>query len=197
MGTAAKKWWQKYVRRLAGLILLAMLAGGAALFFPQDLLTVESGPVKAEALVVLGGSNNADRVRRAAELYQAGAAPRILCSGLGNCEANRAQLEKDGVPASAILLENQSSNTLENARFSIPILRQLGAQRVIIVTSWYHSRRAWRCFQHYAPEMTFYSRPAPTGAPVPSWQPQAIRGHIRTEYLKLLGYLVRYGISPV
>jgi len=188
---------RKFFRWVAGLGLLAALVGGAALFFPQDLLTVESGPVKAEVLVVLGGSNNADRVRRTAELYLAGAAPRVLCSGLGNCGANQAQLEKAGVPASAILLENQSRNTLENAQFSVPILRRLGARRVIIVTSWYHSRRARGCFEHYAPDLGFYSRPAYGGARVPPWRPQAIRGHVRSEYLKLLGYWVRYGVSPV
>ena len=36
----------------------------------------------------------------------------------------------------------------------------MGAQRVIIVTSWYHSRRALACFEHYAPDMKFYSRPS-------------------------------------
>jgi uncharacterized SAM-binding protein YcdF (DUF218 family) len=189
--------YRKFFRWLVGLGLLAALVGGAALFFPQDLLTVESGPVKADVLVVLGGSNNADRVRRAAELYLAGAAPRVLCSGLGNCEANQAQLEKAGVPASAIRLENQSRNTLENAQFSVPILRRLGAKHVIIVTSWYHSRRARGCFEHYAPDLGFYSRPAYGGAPIPPWRPQAIRGHVRGEYLKLLGYWVRYGVSPI
>jgi uncharacterized SAM-binding protein YcdF (DUF218 family) len=188
----------KLLRWFAGFILLALLAGGASLFFPQDVLTVESGPVKADVLVVLGGSNNADRLRRTAELYHAGAAPRILCSGEGNCEANQAWLAKNGVPVAAVLLENRSRTTRENAQLSIPILRKLGARHIIIVTSWYHSRRACHCFEHYAPDLAFYSRPAYAAGPLPSpWQPQGIRGHVRSEYLKLLGYLVRYGISPV
>jgi hypothetical protein len=40
------------------------------------------------------------------------------------------------------------------------LLRQMGAKRVIIVTSWYHSRRALACFEHYAPDIKFYSRPS-------------------------------------
>jgi uncharacterized SAM-binding protein YcdF (DUF218 family) len=173
-----------------------MLVGTLALFFPQDLLTVDSGPVSGDVLVVLGGGNT-ERPLRAAELYKAGVAPKILCSGLGDCESNRALLRRAGVPAAAILREDQSHNTSENARFSIPILRRLGAKRVIIVTSWYHSRRAWHCFRHYAPDLIVYSRPSYAGCPASAWQPQPVRGHVRSEYLKLLGYLVRYGVSPI
>ena len=183
-------------RWLAIVIMAAALAGVACLFFPQELLTVDSGPVTGDVLVVLGGGNT-ERPLRAAELYKAGVAPKILCSGLGDCDSNRALLRRAGVPASAILREERSHNTSENARFSLPILRSLGARRVIIVTSWYHSRRAWRCFRHYAPDLIFYSRPAYAGCPTSWWQPQPIRGHVKSEYLKLLGYWVRYGVSPV
>ncbi len=188
---------QKLFRWLAGLLLLAVLAGGAALFFPQRWLTVESGPVAADVLVVLGGGSNAERARYAVELYKAGAAPRILCSGRGDCEANASLLRRAGVPAAVILRDNQSRTTRENAQLSIPLLRQLGARRVIIVTTWYHSRRAWLCFRHYAPDLVFYSRPAYAGYPASAWQPQAIRGHVKAEYLKLLEHLFRYGISPI
>jgi len=131
----------KYFRRLAGLCLLAVLAGGAALFYPQHLLTVDSGPVTADVMVVLGGGSNSERAKYAVELYRAGAAPRILCSGLGDAGANENLLKRAGVPASAILVEDQSRTTRENAQLSIPLLRRLGARRVIIVTSWYHTPR--------------------------------------------------------
>lgn len=189
-------WLRKYSRRLAGAMVLAVLMGVGWLFLPQQLLTVDSGPVTADVLVVLGGGNG-ERPLRAAELYKAGAAPRILCTGLGDCDSNVGRLEKAGVPAAAILREELSLNTSENARFSIPILRRLGAKRVIVVTSWYHSRRAWRCFRHYAPELIFYSRPAYAGCPSSGWRLQAIRGHVKSEYLKLLGYWVRYGVCPI
>jgi uncharacterized SAM-binding protein YcdF (DUF218 family) len=188
---------QKAIRWLVALLLAVALAGGAALFFPQHLLLVESGPVTADVLVVLGGGQNSERARYAVELYRAGAAPRILCSGLGDCEANVSLLKRAGVPAAAILRENQSRNTRENAQLAIPLLRRLGARRVIIVTTWYHSRRAWLCFRHYAPDLVFYSRPACAGCPGSAWRPQPIRGHVKTEYLKLLEHLFCHGISPV
>ena len=68
---------------------------------------------------------------------------------------------------------------------------------MIIVTSWYHSRRAWLCFRHYAPDLIFYSRPTHAGQPASAWRPQSIRGRPGAEYLKLLEHLFYYGISPV
>ncbi len=55
----------------------AILWGIAAILFPQPLLTVDSGDVKADALVVLGGSY-IDRPQYAAELFKRGAAPEIV-----------------------------------------------------------------------------------------------------------------------
>lgn len=188
----ARRPFRRLGRWLAG---AALLAGAASLFFPGLLLTVDTGPANADVIVLLGGGS--DRPVRAAELYKAGAAPRILCSGLGDCDSNRAALIKAGVPAGAISQENRSRNTSENARFSLPILRQMGARRIIIVTSWYHSRRAWRCFRHYAADLTIYSRPSYASRPKSPWQPQLIQGRVKSEYLKLLGYFVRYGVSPI
>lgn len=188
---------QKAIRWLVALLLAVALAGGAALFFPQHLLLVESGPVTADVLVVLGGGQNSERARYAVELYRAGAAPRILCSGLGDCEANVSLLKRAGVPAAAILRENQSRNTRENAQLAIPLLRRLGARRVIIVTTWYHSRRALACFEHYGPDLKFFSRPSYFGWTGPDWHSHGIKTYIRAEYFKTLGYWILYGVCPI
>ena len=72
---------------------------------------------------------------RAAELYKAGLAPRLMFSGgRGNftqdwdeteAEKFAAVAVKEGVPESAILLENKSSNTGENIMFSYNMLQEL------------------------------------------------------------------------
>lgn len=173
----------------------ALVVGGIAFIFPHQLLTVESGEVKADALIVLGGGPE-ERPKRAAELYKAGAAPIILVSGFGDYDISVRILKQDGVPGTAILCEPRSVSTLQNAEFCIPLLRQIGARRVIIVTSWYHSRRALACFRHAAPDIEFYSRPAYLTYPRSEWGHLNTSSHIRIEYMKLLGYWICYGVSP-
>jgi uncharacterized SAM-binding protein YcdF (DUF218 family) len=193
--TQKSSWRRKLLKILGGLLVCLVVAGIAAWLFPEQVLTVDSGPVKAEVLVVLGG--RPDRAGRAAELFKQGEAPEILVSGSGDCASNEKLLEKEGVTNAAIILECKSHTTRENAEFSIPLLRQMGAHRVIIVTSWYHSRRALACFEHYAPDMKFYSRPSYAGYLRNDANRKYINGYIKSEYVKLLGYWVRYGVWPL
>jgi uncharacterized SAM-binding protein YcdF (DUF218 family) len=183
--------------RRAILVLAALLAIFAVLCFAfaQQILCVDSGNVQADALVVLGGGSY-ERPARAAELFQSGAAPRIIVSGAGDSEHNKRLLVSKGVPPAAIELEGKSRSTKQNAQFSLPLLRALGARRVIIVTSWYHSRRALHAFQHYAPNLQFYSRPSYYGYTRTQWSREGVTGSIRGEFIKLAGYWVCYGICP-
>jgi uncharacterized SAM-binding protein YcdF (DUF218 family) len=52
-----------------------------------------------------------------------------------------------GIPASAMLLEDTSRNTAENARFSAALLRQRGISQVLLVTSALHMPRAVPLFE--------------------------------------------------
>jgi uncharacterized SAM-binding protein YcdF (DUF218 family) len=174
---------------------LLLLLAVAAMVFPQPFLCVDSGPVKADVIVVLGGGSH-ERPVRAAELFKEQAAPRIIVSGLGDCEINRRLLVAAGVPANAIELETQSRTTMENAQFTIQLLREEKLTRVIIVTSWYHSRRAVACFRHYAPELKFYSRPSYFATARADWPHNRIGSRVRLEYAKLLGYWIRHGVCP-
>jgi uncharacterized SAM-binding protein YcdF (DUF218 family) len=214
---------------LPALFLGLLLTGATCFFFPQQVLTEDSGAVKAEAMVVLGGGS-LERPERAAELFKAGEAPLIICSGIGDAESNAGCLTNAGVSVAAILLEPKSHTTQENAKFSIAMLRALGLHRVIIVTTWYHSRRALMCFEHYAPDITFYSRPSYFGYPAPTkaetlksetlngreatphptlspveaeraqaarkYEQKVARHYANSEYWKLLGYWVCYGVCP-
>jgi uncharacterized SAM-binding protein YcdF (DUF218 family) len=187
---------RKILKILLAAILLLVLLALATFFFPKQVLTVDSGPVKADVLVVLGGGDT-ERPARAAELFKQGAATKILVSGNGDCEWIEQFLKMDGVTNAAITLESQSRTTRENAEFSIPLLRQMGAHRVIIVTSWFHSRRALACFEHYAPDIQFYSRPSYLDYSEAKWNQKGISGNLKSEYVKLLGYWVCYGVCPL
>jgi uncharacterized SAM-binding protein YcdF (DUF218 family) len=187
-----KRW--VVVALLFVLVAVAAVVGLATVAFlhPREFLTIDSGPVRGDALVVLGGGDG--RAVRAAELYRQGAAPRVLVTGFGDSKSNVDILEANGVPGTVISVEPSAFSTLENAQFSAPILRQQGAHRVIIVTSWFHSRRALSTFRHIMPDMTFYSRPVYTDYDVESRVPSRYRDHVDAEYLKLVGYWVAHGI---
>src|SRR5215472_12076669 len=158
-----------------------VLLVGAALLFPQQVLVIDNGQVRADAIVLLGGGAG-ERPARAAELFHLGVAPKILVSGAGDSDGNRLLLMHRGVPSSAISLEPNSRTTKENALLSIPLLRANGAKRVILVTTWYHSRRALKCFRHYAPDLTFYSCPSYFGFSRSDWSREHLARRIRAEY---------------
>jgi uncharacterized SAM-binding protein YcdF (DUF218 family) len=186
----------KIRRRIAVYLAVALaVVVLAALLFPHQVLVIDSGKTQADAIVLLGGGSG-ERPTRAAELFRAGVAPKIIVSGAGDAGGNRLLLMNRGVPAGAIKLEPDSTTTRENAEFSIPLLRAIGAKRIIIVTSWYHSRRALKCFRHYAPDLTFYSCPSYFGFAPAEWSREHLRRRIRAEYLKTIGYWVYYGVCP-
>jgi len=92
---------------MLAVVLLGTAAGLTAYFYPEKILCVDSGKVTADVIVVLGGGSH-ERPLRAAELYKAHAAPRILLTGSGDDEINRQILLQAGVPARVIEVERQS-----------------------------------------------------------------------------------------
>lgn len=138
-------------------------------------------PPQVDAIVVLGGGSESaeaprripevngagDRMIYAAWLYRQGAAPAILASG-GVLDWSSASttpaddmamlLELMGVPDDVIWRQPRSRNTFEDAVYSAEILRQKGAQRILLVTSAWHMPRAVRLFEAQRLDVT----PAPT-----------------------------------
>jgi uncharacterized SAM-binding protein YcdF (DUF218 family) len=178
---------------------LFLAAAGLALCigwkFPQKLLCIDTGWAPADVIVVLGGDPT-NRLQRAVELYEKGVASRILNTGAEAGRSSRTRLIALGVPPNRIELEPRAQTTWENAKFTVPLLRALGAKRVVIVTSWYHSRRGLHCFQKAAPEMTFYSCPSYHQPARSEWKREGLDHCVRFEYLKTAYYWVRYGVWP-
>jgi uncharacterized SAM-binding protein YcdF (DUF218 family) len=184
-----------FFRAAIGLVLLMMPVAVVVYFYPEKILCVDSGPVSADVIVILGGGLH-ERPERAAELFQQHAAPRIIISGAGDDWINRLILRQKGVPASAIEVEGDSTTTRENAEFTLKRLRAENVRRVILVTSWYHARRALKTFEHYAPEIKFYSRPSYFAFAREDWPQRGNGKRMRLEFLKLPGYWLRYGVNP-
>lgn len=116
-------------------------------------------------LILALGSNDLRVAEYAADLYLQGYAPLLLCSGnvgaltkdlFDKPEAERfAEVAlRKGVPATAILLETESTNTGENVRFSRRLLQARGydPQRIILVQKPYMERRAYATFMNFWPE---------------------------------------------
>lgn len=111
--------------------------------------------------------NQGDRLVQALLLYKSGQIQKILISGgiggiIKRDAGDEGQLSRDflriaGVPAQDILLENNSRNTYENARFSAPILKKsfTGYEYVLITSAW-HMRRAVGCFRKQQLAVTPY-----------------------------------------
>jgi uncharacterized SAM-binding protein YcdF (DUF218 family) len=97
-----------------------------------------------------------DRVLYAAKLYREGKAPKILLSGGRIAWRGKEPPEADdmstllqamGVPKSAILLEPNSLNTRENAVNVQKILKSLGINDFLLVTSAIHMPRSLMIFR--------------------------------------------------
>jgi uncharacterized SAM-binding protein YcdF (DUF218 family) len=121
-------------------------------------------PENADCILVLG-SHDLRVADRGADLYLQGWSPILIFSGgLGNvtkgiwkdAEADkfaRVALDK-GVPAEAIFIENQSTNTGENILFTQKLLREKGLdpQTFLLVQKPYMERRSYATFKKHWPE---------------------------------------------
>ena len=98
-----------------------------------------------------------------------------------------------GVPPGRILLEQVSHSTREALVAVRPILAQLEARRVALVTSPYHQRRACLAARQVLKGIAIVNRPAdPAGwKPEGWWKTARSRRIVLGEYVKLTYYILR------
>lgn len=185
-------------RRICVAIMLISLTGGvavaAAVKVSEPLLLVRTPIEPADVIVVLGGSGPY-RAWHAAALYRQGVAPRVLVTGVGDCESIRSHMVDSGVPREAIQIECAAQNTWENAEFSAPMLTAMGARRAVLVTSWFHSRRALACFRQVLPQLEWMSGPVGRTESYREMMRDDGGLMVLKEYAKIAWYSVRYGIT--
>ncbi|WP_244489896.1 ElyC/SanA/YdcF family protein [Rhizobium sp. Leaf391] len=151
--------WRSVCLFVAGSLAVSAATYGVALASADAVLSVRDPVEEVDMIVVLGG-DGPPRAKQAAKLWKAGVARQIFVTGKGDCEDIRTWMIEEGVTPTAIFLECFSSSTWENATFSVPKLRQLAVRRAVLVTSWFHSKRAIACFRAFMPETTWLSSPA-------------------------------------
>jgi uncharacterized SAM-binding protein YcdF (DUF218 family) len=119
---------------------------------------------KADALLVLCSHDTAVAVR-GAELFLEGWAPLLIFSGGRGAITGRLWSEPEadlfariaidrGVPREAVLIENESTNTGENVRFTKRLLGRQGLdpRSFIVVQKPYMERRSYATFRKVWPE---------------------------------------------
>jgi uncharacterized SAM-binding protein YcdF (DUF218 family) len=118
--------------------------------------TVRSGAGAIEPSLYANG-----RILRATELYRSckatGGDCKVEVSGGDAMKLKQAEadvyaitLDRVGVPREDMILEAQSMNTFQNAQNSKPLLMAYGADKVVLVSSAVHLRRAVLYFSHFA-----------------------------------------------
>jgi uncharacterized SAM-binding protein YcdF (DUF218 family) len=122
----------------------------------------------ADVIVILAGEET-ERVEYGVKLFREGWARKdriILAGGPLVWKYTHASLMKEhaislGVPKKAILLEDKSRTTEEDAIFTKEIFKKYGYKSCILVTSPYHSRRATKIFRKVmGDEVTVFSAPS-------------------------------------
>ncbi len=153
---------------LAALLTLGVLFHTTVLAALGAYLVRDEPPVKADMVLVLGGDFYGNRILKAADLVRRGYAPKVLVSGApgiygyNECDLAIPFAEKAGYPASYFLhFEHNATSTKEEADAVTAELRRLGAKRVLLVTSDFHTHRAGKIFRAAAPDLTFYVVSAP------------------------------------
>jgi len=165
------------MRALVAFCLKALLAL-ALLFFLSLLALIDQfgyadGAQPADAIVLLGtmvypggvaGPALERRAEHAAALYRRGLAPRVICSGAvnGNPPAEAVvacdRLAELGVPREALLLEEQSHSTEENAVDTARLMRAHGWRTAVLDSDGFHLYRATVMFEHQG--LVVYPSPA-------------------------------------
>lgn len=119
-----------------------------------DIIVLLGGAIRGDThMGTLGDLNQqADRLVHAVALYKAGKAPRLLVTGGAEPgDRSEAEIMRDllvvmGVPERAIELEQASRDTHDNAVNTVVMLKRMGAEKILLVTSAFHMRRSVALF---------------------------------------------------
>ncbi len=166
---------RQILKRIILFCLLAAIVYVAAFITTIHIAGTQDNTRPAEVIIVLGAGLRPDgrpgpaltrRSLRTADLWREGIAPAVICAGgqaesfpRSEADACREILRNHGLPPSAILLEDRSRSTEENALFSSQLMAERGWTSAVLVSDSYHMLRAgWLFTQH---DIEAYTSPVP------------------------------------
>lgn len=182
-------------RRLALLGLpLGLLAVTVGILLSDPLLSINNAKLSDAILVLDGDESNALRYQKALSLIAAGYGREVVVDANGPrawSGAMEGDLIEGSSSATAKLLKanvnvcrTTATSTRTEAANANRCLSQLGAKRVLIVTSFYHTRRALSIFTTLLPQYEWSV--AGTNPPTQLSPWLTLRRHVVTEWCKLL-----------
>ena len=124
-------------------------------------LELHAPPKKADLAFVFG-TMSVTPALIAANLFQEKVVSAIVLTGGINRQTGRPEAKSHleavlarNVPRKRILIENRSTNTMENVTLTRPVLERrrelIPSQTLVAVTKWYHSRRALMTLKRFLP----------------------------------------------
>jgi uncharacterized SAM-binding protein YcdF (DUF218 family) len=200
--------------RRGRVVLLLLLAWSILAWVAARILVVRSELPHADALVVLAGSSTyVERTHRAAQLFAEGVAAKIILtndklpSGWSAVQernplfVERAadELRRQGVPAEKIeIVPGVVSSTYDEIMRLREYSVEHGLRSILVITSAYHSRRAWWTLRHVfrGSDVAIGLDTAAPGeqSPWPAtwWWHRVGWQMVPVEYAKMVYYWLRY-----
>lgn len=158
---------------IAGFLLVVIVCGWAILarrFAPSSNTARDN----FDAIIVLGNPADQDgnptpvqlaRVTEAVQEYERGVAPRLIVTGAAvanhyvEAQVMARTAEAQGVPASAVFIEPNARDTIQNACYSVRLMKAHGWSSAEVVSSAGHLPRAGLIFSHLPIEWRAHAAP--------------------------------------
>ena len=155
-------------------ILVVVAAAGALVYTTIPLENTQR--THFDAIIVLGYPANADgtpspveraRVLEGVREYRRGIAPALIMTG-GSAHNQHVEADvmadfaiKQGVPATAVLREEQAHDTIQNAYYSMQLMQSHGWKSAEVVSSRSHLPRASLIFTRFPLDYRMHGAPNP------------------------------------
>jgi uncharacterized SAM-binding protein YcdF (DUF218 family) len=152
------------IKGLVTLFFLALVVV-AVLFidFTYKTFSYRQREIKADAIVVLAGGKG--RVDEGVRLYRQGMGRWLFFIGV-DPTVRRSDLyrpQPGDPPASGVVLEKASRNTLENAMYGRDVIMERNVRSILLITSRYHMKRASILLRNALPkDVAIYPYPVDT-----------------------------------